>query len=546
MVLKDYNDIVQFWIQEVLNCRGKDAEKTLKYCNDIIQYGMQIADAKLVGFGYYYCGETYYCLNDGNNFYESVTKALSYLDRAQEWELMASCYNFLGISAMNRGNGPIALDYYLNGINYAKKYHLRRMEALLEINIGVLNVQCGRFEEGRNYLEEALLYVRTIVEDESYHTLMMSIYENIAKSYVLEGDYEPVEEIFRRIYLDHWDGTEEMDRVAVLCIEAVYFHKVKKYGRRDECIARIQEHISANMAILDTFDDYYIYELMLLEADKENAFWQIIDVVEPLIRSCNITNLHLKVISLKIKYYRKHNQSAEYLQAAGLYFELSEIMEQETKNMMNNVMYLRRSLETANRVRQEMEQKNRILQEKSEMDPLTKLANRFRLNDYSEQVFERACDMERALAVEILDIDYFKEFNDNYGHQAGDHCLLAVADTLKNIAQKYGGFCARYGGDEFILIYENLSMDKAAECAKELREQILSLNMEHKFSKALPIVSISQGMCWGVPKKGTRMWDFMHRADDMLYQAKKNSRNNYCVGEISGKLEPITGEKVSA
>lgn len=543
MLLEQYNDIVQLWIREVLNNRGKNAEMTLKYCNDIIQFGMQTGDAQLIGFGYYYCGETYYCLNDGNNFFESVTKALSYLDRAQEWELMASCYNFLGISAMNRGNGPIALDYYLNGINYAKKYFLYRMEVLLEINIGVLNIQCGRFQEGRDYLQEALSNVRCMSKDEDYHTYMISIYQNIVKSYVLEGNYDSVEELLRRIYLDHWDSIQEVDQMAVLCMEAVYCHRVGQATRRDECIARIQEHISKNMSLLDMFDDYYIYSLMLLDAGKEDAFWRIVEILEPLIRSCQITNLHLKIISLKIKYYRKHNKNAEYLQAAGLYYELSEIMEQETKNMMNNVMYLRRSLENANRARDEAEQQNRILIEKSEMDPLTKLANRFRLNDYSEEIFARASDLEEPLTVEILDIDYFKEYNDNYGHQEGDNCLLQVANVLKNMAREHKAFCARYGGDEFILIYEGITKEQAVSYAKELRQRVLDLAITHEHSKALPIVSISQGLCWGEPKKGTRMWDFLHRADDMLYRAKKYSRNNFCVGEIHSGEDPILGEK---
>ena len=95
-------------------------------------------------------------------------------------------------------------------------------------------------------------------------------------------------------------------------------------------------------------------------------------------------------ISLKIKYYKKNKKHAEYLQAAGLYYELSEKQRQETQSMINNVLLLRRRLETANRMRREVEEQNQILEHRSEHDPLTKLPNRFKLNDFADKAFTRA------------------------------------------------------------------------------------------------------------------------------------------------------------
>ena len=112
----EYNDMVQQWVSQVLENTGKNAELTLKYCRNIIEYGEKNTDHKLIGVGYYYMGETYYGLNDGAHFFEVMGKALSNLNQAEEWEYVARCYNYLGITAMNRGNAPIALDYYLNGL----------------------------------------------------------------------------------------------------------------------------------------------------------------------------------------------------------------------------------------------------------------------------------------------------------------------------------------------------------------------------------------------------------------------------------------------
>lgn len=541
MQVEEYNEIVQHWITCVLDSRGKDAEQTIKCCNDIVAYGTKVGDSKLIGFGHYYIGETYYCLNDGNLFFDSVSKAISHLDKAREWELMACCYNLLGIWAMNRGNAPIAQDYYISGMNYCRKYHLMKLEVKISINMGALNVQCQRYEEAQRYLEHVLEYMKGEDADEEYHIIMVLIYQNLIKCLIPQNKNERVEELLRRIYHDHWSQIGEVEKLTVLCTEAIYNDHIGDEIKRDQCIAMVQKSVPENVTILDVFDDFYDYASMLFSNDKEEEFWQLIEIMEPLARSCNIIKMQLRIISLKIRFYKKHEQNAEYLKAAGLYYEMSELMETETLTMMNNILGLRGNLEIANRARKEMEVQNRILLEKSEMDPLTKLANRFRLNDYSEGVFRRVRDFEGSLAVEILDVDFFKEYNDNYGHQAGDNCLIQVAGALKEIAAEHGAFCARYGGDEFVVIYEDATKEEAVAYAAEIKSKILDLQIEHKFSKAIPVVTVSQGLCWGEPKAKHRMWDFLHSADEMLYKIKTIARNNYCVGSIENEEDFVIG-----
>ncbi len=542
MDVTKYNDIVQYWITQVMENRGKDAELSLKFCKDIVNYGMTVGDHNLIGFGYFYRGETYYLLNDGVHFFEEISKALDYLNKAQDWELMGKCYNFLGIWATNRGNAPIALDYYLNGINYCQKIQLFHQEAIMNVNVGALNMQCGRYREAQAYLEKAYEYIKTETNEQGYDSYMVIIYASLAKAAIHQGNMTEAEEYFRRAYHDHWKNVDEMDRLSILCTEALYSHVRKDYVKRDQCIAQIQSLIHGQMPILDVSDDLYEYAKLLLDAEKEEEFWAVIDLLEPMIKNCNIIHMQLQIISLKIQLYRKKGQSAEYLQAAGYYYELSEIKEREMQEMINNVLNLRRSLESVNRARQEMEVQNQILLEKSEIDPLTKIANRFRLNDHSEEIFERVLRMESTIAVEMLDVDYFKEFNDNYGHQSGDGCLQAVADALREMTNRHNAFCARYGGDEFVIIYEDISYEEAISCAKELKGLVRDKNIPHKYSKAIPFVTISQGLCWGRPKEGQQIEDFLHTADSMLYKVKQKCRNNYCVGKIEDTETPYIGD----
>lgn len=541
MDFTQYNDVVQQWIQQIMQNRETNAELTLKYANDIIEYGQKNDDCKLMGIGYYYSGEIYYGLNDGEHFFETMNKALSYLNQAEEWDLMTRCYNYMGIAALNRGNIPIALDYYLNGLNYCETYHFSNQSIVFNVNLGVLYYECGRYADAQETLEKAYDLMMKNPIREQYDTYMFCIYSNLARALAQQGKLDRVKEIIERVHKDHWDGGQILDKVSFSCVEVLYYHRMGMEKERDEKSRLIMEMMPENLSVLDSFFDFYDCCRVLLEAGKDEAFWHIVDILEPLVRNFNITNLQMKIISLKMKYYRKNEKNAEFLQAAGLYYELSELMEIETNQMISNVIALRRNLESARQARQKAEQEKAVLQKKSELDALTGMANRFRMNDYSDHVFAEAMADSIPLAVEILDIDYFKEYNDNYGHQQGDKCLEQIAAVIKQIAEENQIFCARYGGDEFVIIYKDVTREQIVAFAAELKRRVMSLQIEHRYSKALPVVTVSQGICWDIPRKGNKMWDFLHSADNMLYRVKKFSRNTYCVGDVKETDDMILG-----
>jgi diguanylate cyclase (GGDEF)-like protein/PAS domain S-box-containing protein len=171
-------------------------------------------------------------------------------------------------------------------------------------------------------------------------------------------------------------------------------------------------------------------------------------------------------------------------------------------------------------------------------DYLTELPNRALLVERAEQALILAKRYQRRLAIIFMDLDQFKPINDNYGHNVGDKVLCMVARRLQSMVRRSDTVC-RQGGDEFVIIYANVTWEQAVSFAEELRRRVLALEMEHRFSKALPVVTISQGVCWGIPRKGNRSWEFLHAADNMLYRVKKFSRNNYCVGGLD-ETEDVT------
>lgn len=531
-------DIVNEWMQGVLDNRGRDAEKTLKFCLEIEKYAKEENDVRLLGFAYYYSGETYYLLNDVENMFRNIANAIQLLDQSEQWELLARAYNLMAITSINKGNASAAMDYYLMGLNYCRKYGITRIESSINLNLGNLYMQNGVYHEAQHYFEQAYCYYKSPEGEERSHIGLTVVYANLARCYMLRGILEKTQEYIDKLNHECQEYYDDVDYLYVDCLKARYYHLVGNTQLRDKCIEEIEERIDRDVPIMDIFDDLYDYCELMFEIDREKAFWDMLDRLEYIVKNSDVKNLLRKVIALKLKFYRKHNDNASYLQAAGLFYELTEIMERESRSMITNMLYVRSSLERANESRRKMEALNVQLLEKSETDQLTGLANRYRLNDYSEKVVEFCCERKIPLAVEILDIDFFKQYNDNYGHQAGDECIVAIANELKKM-QNNRIFCARYGGDEFIIVYAGMPLQEVRESAQELRENVMNLKREHLYSKALPIVTISQGICYGIPETENKSWDFLHAADMLLYHVKKRSRNDICIGDLHEKEIPV-------
>ncbi|WP_019612906.1 diguanylate cyclase [Psychromonas ossibalaenae] len=160
-------------------------------------------------------------------------------------------------------------------------------------------------------------------------------------------------------------------------------------------------------------------------------------------------------------------------------------------------------------------------------DALTKIANRRYFDQRLDLEWKRAVREKSTLSLIMIDIDYFKLFNDRYGHPEGDFCLIEVAAMLEKSFSRSSDFVARYGGEEFVAILPQTK--NAAEVAERCRKNIESLRIEHKDSKVSSYVSVSLGVTSLCPTGECRMVDIVNRADRALYQAKERGRNKVFV-----------------
>ena len=183
-----------------------------------------------------------------------------------------------------------------------------------------------------------------------------------------------------------------------------------------------------------------------------------------------------------------------------------------------------------------LEQKNFELLQMSNVDGLTGVSNRRHLDALLEQVWAHAQRSRSSVSVIMLDIDYFKPFNDSYGHLAGDDCLRAVAITLREQLPRSTDFVARYGGEEFAVVLGATDIDGAIRVAEKLLAAVDGLGIEHRTSPIAPHVTISLGVASTVPQPGQDSKELIAQADVALYAAK--GRGRHCCVRYDEVPEP--------
>lgn len=172
-----------------------------------------------------------------------------------------------------------------------------------------------------------------------------------------------------------------------------------------------------------------------------------------------------------------------------------------------------------------------VLRDYSNRDSLTGIANRRHLDEHLEAELRRAIRTMSAFSVILIDIDYFKQYNDTYGHQMGDQCLVQVAAALKASLKRPGDMVARYGGEEFAVILSDTDQPGAESIARTLCAKVAALGIEHKTSAVAPHLTISLGMASLVPGRQCEPGMLLAAADVALYQAKRQGRNRVMMFE---------------
>ncbi|PRO28861.1 GGDEF domain-containing protein [Acinetobacter baumannii] len=200
--------------------------------------------------------------------------------------------------------------------------------------------------------------------------------------------------------------------------------------------------------------------------------------------------------------------------------------------------YLQNCMIELNRI--ELMQQAQQLSLLSQQDALTGLANRRYLDETLDNEWRRALRHETPLTIMMVDIDFFKPYNDSLGHLKGDQCLKDIATAISSIAARSGDLVARYGGEEFFLFFPMANAQQAKIQAERLMNAIKKIAIVHPCSSVSPYVTISVGVATTIPRLNDSISAFVSRADHALYQAKTNGRNQYQIALNEEQIVDLT------
>jgi diguanylate cyclase (GGDEF)-like protein len=172
-----------------------------------------------------------------------------------------------------------------------------------------------------------------------------------------------------------------------------------------------------------------------------------------------------------------------------------------------------------------LEAANRKLQRLTTVDGLTGIANRSKFDRNLQVEWRRLSREYGPLSVIMCDVDFFKPYNDTYGHQAGDKCLQQVAQSIHRLLKRPADLVARYGGEEFVVLLPNTPLDGALEVAEAIRQQVKSLNIPHVNSQVSSSVTLSLGVACEIPYADRPPSQLVAAADQQLYRAKQLGRD---------------------
>lgn len=527
---RQYSTEIINWIETVEKIHLSNPSESKSICEKLISLGKTIEDDWLLGFSYYYLAEAAF-IDNRDGFEANILLGIEYQLRIDQQELLAKSYNLLGIASSYSSSQSVAMDYYLVGLSYAKKGDWAYLEGVLNSNIASVYREIGDFRKAIEYLKLSLIKLEAAQLKINLERNIGFLYGNIAECYLRIGEYQKAKQWFDRRNPTYAKAHSEVFLTDTSFL-INYYHCQQASDLRDIEINKFIATCETSSSLVSVFEEIFLLCELLKEIKAYDLLWRLLEVVNKKVLQDGFTRLSVLANSYKIYYYQFKADDEKLKETYLEYFQLNQRLEEETKKQMIKDILLREEIDTIRRTKQKIENSYGVLLEKSRRDYLTNLPNREWLEKYVEEKIEKAYQEKTALTLGIMDIDNFKIYNDTLGHQTGDLFLLALAELLQKLMEDKRVFCARYGGDEFVVILEGYTKEEVSQWAKKLRREVSRIDILVEKSGLNSKMTVSQGYNHFIPTEEQQQFKIQFNiADQALYAAKRKNKNQIFVAE---------------
>ena len=499
---------VQQYIEDIQRLWTLPDRRVFRILKKLENEARASGDDRLSGYAYFHYANAHYSRNEQDEAHIYVRKAIQHLMRSDDEELLARTFNLFALDAQFAGCYDIAQNYFNMGYSLVSDNDESLVRAILEANLGNLMTEIGDHANAIRHTRIAATVVRRHSADVLSDQNLAVAYLNIGLNTLNAGEIKKAESALQKAEkILAGAEVEETIQMTLLLLRANFAFSTGETDALQDCVEELASRICNKTIYNDFVYDFYSFVQRLLHEGGVEYAGVLIDAIETVDDTGCSAYRRLLLAELVVEYYMIQGNKRR-LNNSFVRQHLASIEQKKEKKKMQLysvelMIQLNHLKEEQDRIREE----NERLKDRAETDPLTKLPNRHALNKSLEAAHARMLAAKQSMGISILDIDNFKQYNDLYGHEQGDRCLCQVADVLRRAANEHGIFVSRYGGDEFVIIYENRSDREIEKIIEELRLQMS--------------VSVSHGFCNTVPNEESKLYDLLANADANMYRKKK-------------------------
>ena len=513
--------------KDIIKYRFADPQKAYDICCELLEQGMQSGNDYEVAYAYLYMGDTLLSMGKLDEALEYLTMSENVQKQNGFDNLLMKTYNITGIVYVTMGDVLLAVDYYYSALRLAKKYNNYTLMAMVYNNIGSILSNVGDAAKAAEYYKLSYEYSRKKGTDDDISFNMVQLYMNVCEGYLKEKQYAQAKE-----YLDHALHSVNRDEISIIYemriihMYAMIYYSLGDYDREYEMCMKAAGFGGQNWQDVEVFDDYMDIATVLVNTGHIKSVHTLLCELDEMAEQTDIDNRRLKICQIRIQIYQKTGEKDRLNEQLRKYYGIKKKKNSEKNKAVIFAINNRCRLEEERKKNRILKEDNRKLVRESEIDELTGIYNRFGFKRRYDKLYRYALKNHYNYCIGIFDVDYFKQYNDSYGHLKGDDCLKCIARILRQTSD--GDFCvARYGGDEFIFMAYGSREEEVEDFIHRLVENVRQQNIAFESHPDADYVTISVGAVLLDTVNGMELTEMLEKADKVLYEVKQTGKNGY-------------------
>ena len=508
-------------VVEISKTYSSDTKKQIKELKQCVINGHKSGDILMVGVAYYYLAEAYDSIDDLHRMIINSLKAVTILQDTNEYEFIAKAYFILGKAYTNQGYDQMALVCDEIAYDIVKRHHIKGEIRIIALNN--LSVSYHVMNETKKSVKCLLECIDLLKKEKDYDITDLFMY-----SVNLVSCYKDIDELIKaKEVLKSIKGIiDKVDFKPLVCDYylrgAIVSYLLKDTKSANEYLDEAFSLFPNNIYPIPLYDDLCEVSIFVSENKDKERSKKIFDLMTIYLNNCSGTMENMYATRMMAHYFKEFGEYELATKYFAKHEELNERQQRELKEMQMKLHNTSRNTEAEiNRLKKIMREHEELLS----LEPMTKLLNRSALLKLSAEFIESAAKKKQKVGAVFIDIDFFKECNDTYGHARGDEIIKEVAHICNRQETRDIRF-ARYGGDEFFGITRGLTNKEVCDIAIKICQDIRNANIPNIKNPCGGILTVSIGVVnVAINDKTDTILEIANYADKAVYYAKNNGKN---------------------